>query len=35
MQVQLRSDARYHEQNNKTDSNYHELNARIKGYLKK
>ena len=29
MQVQVRSDARYHELNNKTDSSYHELNNKI------
>ena len=29
MQVQVRSDARYHELNNKTERSYHELNHKI------
>ena len=29
MQVQVRSDARYHELNNKVEQNYHELNNKI------
>ena len=32
MQVQVRSDARYHELNNKTERSYHELNNKIESF---